>query len=409
MNSTIDFACAYDEIARKNAPRTLMADPGKPLPEYDVAIVGAGNQGLSAAETLIKRGLKVCILEAGTLGHIAASGRSAGKFLTGWVYGGLNDIRDGLAEHYTAAGMDEARALALAESRSQEFYRMTAEGCDRFRELAREYKIDAHIRPGVGTLSLEPGSEAAAKEHIAYLQARGFHDTESLGAEEVQKRFGTAPGYYQSGLVDYKSGTYNPRQMLYGLAEALQARGLDLYEQSPVKAATRDGAGMKVVTASGAALRAKHVYMAGALDENINPGIMPAGLSLDDSAQPDLYAKRGEDGALYLGQEVSSRMTPGIMKRIADITLQKAGILFPQLAGRLAALPKSFWGGTIYYNTAWYPELSKEPGQNIISFGGLGGCGRSSATTSPILFKAHPTKKPPRASRCWRNFPRAKT
>src|ERR1700738_869491 len=48
----------------------------------DVAVVGAGFTGLSAARTLAKRGVQVAVLEAETLGW-GASSRNGGMVLTG--------------------------------------------------------------------------------------------------------------------------------------------------------------------------------------------------------------------------------------------------------------------------------------------------------------------------------------
>jgi glycine/D-amino acid oxidase-like deaminating enzyme len=53
------------------------------LPEkVDVAILGGGFTGLSAARTLAKRGVKVAVLEANTSGW-GASSRNGGMTLTG--------------------------------------------------------------------------------------------------------------------------------------------------------------------------------------------------------------------------------------------------------------------------------------------------------------------------------------
>ena len=54
-----------------------------PVPEkVDVAIIGGGYTGLSAALTLAKRGVKVVVLEAETIGW-GASSRNGGMALTG--------------------------------------------------------------------------------------------------------------------------------------------------------------------------------------------------------------------------------------------------------------------------------------------------------------------------------------
>src|SRR6202521_6371731 len=62
---------------------TPPAQPARDLPEsMDVAVVGAGFCGLSAARTLAKRGVNVAALEAETFGWGARS-RNGGMVLTG--------------------------------------------------------------------------------------------------------------------------------------------------------------------------------------------------------------------------------------------------------------------------------------------------------------------------------------
>src|SRR3989454_12842544 len=57
------------------------------LPErVDVAVIGAGFTGLSAARTLAKHGAKVAVLEAETVGW-GASSRNGGMVLTGLKLG----------------------------------------------------------------------------------------------------------------------------------------------------------------------------------------------------------------------------------------------------------------------------------------------------------------------------------
>src|SRR6202046_1814562 len=61
--------------------------PPQPLPSRaDVAIIGAGFTGLSAALVLAKRGAKVVVLEAETIGW-GASSRNGGMVLTGMKLG----------------------------------------------------------------------------------------------------------------------------------------------------------------------------------------------------------------------------------------------------------------------------------------------------------------------------------
>src|SRR5438876_8741857 len=62
-------------------------DLARSLPErVDVAVIGAGFTGLSAARTLAKRGATVAVLEAETIGW-GASSRNGGMVLTGLKLG----------------------------------------------------------------------------------------------------------------------------------------------------------------------------------------------------------------------------------------------------------------------------------------------------------------------------------
>src|SRR5215469_16664280 len=64
-----------------------------PVPEtVDVAVIGAGFTGLSAARTLAKRGARVAVLESETVGW-GASSRNGGMVLTGMKLGVSRLIR----------------------------------------------------------------------------------------------------------------------------------------------------------------------------------------------------------------------------------------------------------------------------------------------------------------------------
>src|SRR5215468_1491992 len=51
----------------------------------DLLVAGGGLSGLSAADSAIRRGLNVVVIEKGVYGQDAASGLNAGQFLTGWA------------------------------------------------------------------------------------------------------------------------------------------------------------------------------------------------------------------------------------------------------------------------------------------------------------------------------------
>src|ERR1700740_3336944 len=85
------------------------------LPERaDVAVIGAGFTGLSAARTLAKRGARVVVLEAQTVGW-GASSRNGGMVLTG-----LKLHASTLLSRYGAEATRRMYAASLASIRCVE-------------------------------------------------------------------------------------------------------------------------------------------------------------------------------------------------------------------------------------------------------------------------------------------------
>ncbi|MEM9268249.1 MAG: FAD-binding oxidoreductase, partial [Pseudomonadota bacterium] len=82
---------------------------GQPEASYDLAVVGAGFTGLSAARALAKAGLKVAVFERGAVGD-GASGRNGGHLSNGLAHSYASVVRD--------MGADTARSLYHAFDRS---------------------------------------------------------------------------------------------------------------------------------------------------------------------------------------------------------------------------------------------------------------------------------------------------
>jgi hypothetical protein len=105
-------------------PRT---DAAQPLPEsVDVAVIGAGFTGLSAARTLAKRGAKVVVLEAETIGW-GASSRNGGMVLTGLKLGANKLISK------------------YGRERTQRMYAASLASIDCVEQIVREEGIDCHF------------------------------------------------------------------------------------------------------------------------------------------------------------------------------------------------------------------------------------------------------------------------
>src|SRR6476646_3045206 len=99
------------------------------LPEsVDVAVIGAGYTGLSAARSLAKRGARVAVLEAETIGW-GASSRNGGMVLTGMKLG-VNEListygRERTRHMYAAslASIDCVEQIVLEENINCDFDR----------------------------------------------------------------------------------------------------------------------------------------------------------------------------------------------------------------------------------------------------------------------------------------------
>ncbi len=212
------------------------AEP-RPLPgRVDVAIIGAGYTGLSAAHTLAKRGAKVAVLESETIGW-GASSRNGGMVLTGMKLG-MNKLISMYGRELT-----------------QRMYAASLATIDCVEQIVREEKIACDFAR-CGHLEV-----ACKQKHFddyarqAEVIAREFnHTLRVVQSNELSAEIGSR--IYYGGMVDEVSAGLNPARYVAGLGCAAINAGAQIFEHTRVEGLQRESnqgeAGWKVSTSRGA-------------------------------------------------------------------------------------------------------------------------------------------------------------
>jgi len=196
----------------------------------DVAIVGGGYTGLSAALHLARRGMKAVVLEARQIGF-GGAGRNVGLVNAGmWVM--PDELPNVLGPVYGD------RLLALLGDAPKAVF-----------ELVAKYGMQCELQQH-GTLHCAVGAKGLdeLKQREAQWRARGA-PVELLSAEETAKKTGTQA--YAGALLDRRAGTIQPLAYVRGLAGAAIAEGAGVYTDSPATEVQAAGARWRVVTAGG--------------------------------------------------------------------------------------------------------------------------------------------------------------
>jgi glycine/D-amino acid oxidase-like deaminating enzyme len=221
-------------------------DAARPLPEVaDVAVIGAGFTGLSAARTLAKRGARVAVLESETIGW-GASLRNGGMVLTGLKLG-VNQLisrygRELTRRMYAAslASMDCVEQVVREEAIDCGFSR-----CGHLEVACKQKHFDDYARQ----------AEVIAREFDHTLRVVPKHE---LGAE-------IGSTIYYGGMVDEVSAGCNPAAYVAGLARAAMKAGAETFEHTRVQTLLRDSRrgelGWKLQTSRGP-LWAHEVFIA---------------------------------------------------------------------------------------------------------------------------------------------------
>lgn len=332
----------------------------------EVAIVGGGLAGLSAALELAQRGRQVVLLEAQQLGW-AASGRNGGQAL-----GGL------------ACGMDEIEAqLGLADARR--LWAMTLEALTLIHARRDRYRIACDWQSGALTVATSARKAAALRRDAERMASAYDHPTQWLDRAALGLHI-RSPRYH-GGCYDRRGGHLHPLKYALGLADAAWREGARLHEHSPVQRIERHRSVTLLRTPQGQVvadqvLLAGNVHLpalagVGALPPGTGARIMPVGTyvgvtePLDPSEMDGLlptraavcdsnfvldYFRPTADQRLLFGGKVSySTLTP---PNLAGSLQARLARVFPRLAWRPLT---HVWGGFVDITMNRAPDFSRLP------------------------------------------------
>jgi glycine/D-amino acid oxidase-like deaminating enzyme len=216
------------DMPQTNGARSL---PDK----MDVAVIGAGFTGLSAARELARKGARVAVLEAETIGW-GASSRNGGMVLTG--------LKLGVNELIRKYGREKTRQMYAASIASID----CVEGIVREENIECDFSRCGHLE----VACKQKHFEGFARQ--AEVVAREFnHQLRVVPRNELRTEIGA--DIYYGGMVDEISAGANPARYVAGLGRAALTAGACIYEGTRVEKierSSRNGSGgWNVVTSRG--------------------------------------------------------------------------------------------------------------------------------------------------------------
>jgi len=378
------------DIKEKNYWLETVSEPAQgatgSLPDKaDVAIVGGGFCGLSAARTLAQRGVRVVLLEAETLGW-GASSRNGGMVLPG-----LKLPVPTLIKRY---GRDAVHRM----------YNSSLESIELVETIVREEGIDCnfarcgHLEVACKQAHFDDYAAAAARIKNEFGRELRIVPRNALGSEIGSE-------IYYGGLVDEISAGLNPARYVNGLAKAAQHHGACLYDHAHVTRVTAQSNGtsgsFRVETPRGS-LMAKEVFLAsGAYTTDATPSlrkkVIPIGsyiiatevlagtLAADVSPRNRMiydskhflyyYRLAPDKRMLFGGRAAFFPESESTVRESAELLRQGMVGVFPQLRDTKV---EYVWGGTLDFAFDVMPHSGKIDGMYFAM--GFAGHGVAAAT-----------------------------
>jgi glycine/D-amino acid oxidase-like deaminating enzyme len=335
------------------------------LPQsVDVAIVGGGYTGLSAARTLAKQGAQVAVLEANIIGW-GASSRNGGMVLTGLKFG-----METVMKRY---GREIAGRL----------FKCSLEAIDAVEQIAREETIDCGFaRSGHLLTANKPKHYEALTKEVEFMEKEFDHKLRLIPLLEQRSEIGS--DLYYGALLDEYSAGLNPAQYVTGLARAAENAGATLHARARVTRLERSGGRFLVETERGS-LNAASVFVGtsgytGSVTRDLQKRVIPIGSfiiateKLPNELAAELiprnrmifdykhylnYFRLWEDRLIFGGRAAFFPETSRTIQRSAEILRREMVRVYSQLKD---VKVEYVWGGTLDFAFDMMPHVGEMDG-----------------------------------------------
>jgi len=355
--------------------------PPQPLPSRaDVAIIGAGFTGLSAALVLAKRGAKVVVLEAETIGW-GASSRNGGMVLTGMKLG-VNKL----------IGM-------YGRELTRRMYAASIDTISTVERIVREESIDCDFaRTGHLEVACKRAHFDDYARQVEVIGREFNHQLRVIPRNELGAEIGS--DIYYGGMVDDLSAGLNPARYVSGLASAALRAGAEICEHTRVQSIQRESvdgaAGFKVNTSQGSiwarnvlvgtsgytgtatpALRKKIIPIGSfiitteVLSEELAGELSPRNRQIYDSKNYLYYYRLTPDNRmLFGGRAAFFPETDRTIRKSAEILRLGMIEVYPQLRETKI---EYVWGGTLDFCFDMMPHAGQVDGVHFaVGYAGHG-------------------------------------
>jgi glycine/D-amino acid oxidase-like deaminating enzyme len=359
--------------------------------DVDVAVVGAGYTGLWTAYylALAEPSLRIAVVEREIAGF-GASGRNGG-----WCSALFAASREKVAK--AAGGGESGRTAAL------DLQAAMVGTVDEVGRVVAAERIDCgYAKGGTLTLATSPAHEERIRAEVAADHDWGLADTRWLSPAEVKERI-DASGVLGAAFTPH-CARVQPAALVRGLARAVEARGVRVYERTAATA-LRPG----VVETDRGEVRAPVVVRATEAYTPELAGLRRAVLpiyslivataplppdawaevgwdgreTLTDGRHLLIYAQRTADGRVAFG----GRGAPYHLRSATDPAYDRDERVFAELERTMRALLPGIgdvpvthrWGGPLGAHRDWFPSVGIDRGTGLAWGGGYVGDGVGTA------------------------------